>query len=594
MAKEVVICEKENIAAVVENGKVVEFFMNEGEQLVGDIILGIVDSIVPSIEAAFVKIGNNKNGFIHIDDLVSVNGKKKTDIKFHLKPKQKLLVQVSKEATSSKGPRLTCSITLPGKYLVLTPYERKIAISKKITDPIEKERLVSIAKNICKSGYGIIIRTEAIDQSEKSLQEDLDYLLNRWNEILNLSETSNAPSVLYRDQDLLYRVLRDSVDNDTDKIIVDTLEGKNRAYNLLNSWSSLAATKIYLSNSSSVATEYNLYYELENALTRKVPLPSGGYLIIEHTEALTVIDVNSGTSKGYNNLSQTILQTNKEAAVEIARQIRLRDIGGVIVVDFIDMTDPREQQIIWQLFSNSTKNDKSRPQLGYFSEFSLLELTRHRQRKSLYEMLTNKCPYCNGEGRIRNKVYRFDVLSYSSINRRLHLPENKKFDERKSCEISTSEIVEDRMNKIPLKIQKQKDLAQRNQFTYFKNETIEDKKETNVESLTQDEPVIEVVTEDEQPVIELVAEDKPLDIDKKAEKIEIEKEEKNSYKKEDDNKELLENESIRENINIEPIQVINLLDTEVNIDTTSKPKKKKRRIIKTFLPKKKKKDTLKT
>jgi len=572
VAREVVICEKENIAAVIENGKVVEFFMNEGEQLVGDIILGKVDSLAPSIEAAFVNIGNNKNGFIHVSDLVVSNGKKKTDIKFHLKPKQKLLVQVSKEATNSKGPRLTCSITLPGKYLVLTPYERKIGISKKIEDQLERDRLVNIAKKICKSGYGIIVRTEAIDQTENALKEDLDYLLNRWNEILNLSETSNFPSVLYRDQDLLYRVLRDSVNNDTDKIIIDTEEGKNRAYELLRSWSSESYKNVQFIKSNSLANEYNLYYELENALNKKVPLPSGGYLIIQHTEALTVIDVNSGASKNSNNLNQTILQTNKEAAIEIARQLRLRDIGGVIVVDFIDMVDPREQQIIWQLFSNSTKNDKSQPQLGYFSEFSLLELTRHRQRKSLHEMLTEKCPHCDGEGRLRNKSYRFDILSNESIHRRLHLPENRRLDERKSQDMLSSEIVEDRMNRIPPEIRKQKDSSQRNQITYFKND-IDSQEKTKVKFETT-EPIIEVITDEE---ITEIKDNENLQLNEKIENIE---------------KETKKNEQPKEEVKT-PIEIINLLDTEDKENTIITKPKKKRRIIRTFLPKKKKKISLK-
>ncbi|MFN4151127.1 MAG: ribonuclease E/G, partial [Candidatus Sericytochromatia bacterium] len=316
MGKEIVVSERENIAAIFENGKIADFFMNEGEQLVGDIILGKVDSIVPSIDAAFVSIGKNKNGFIHITDLSLRNAKKKIGIKNFLEPKQNILVQVAKEATGSKGPRLTEMITLPGKYIVLTPYERKVGISKKIEDSFERDRLVYIAKSICQSGYGIIVRTEAEGQSEEAIKEDLDYLLKRWNEILKMSETSQVPAVLYRDQDLLYKVLRDAITSDVEKITVDTPETKVRAVELLQSWSS-ESFRLVSHNKSHIplAIQYNLFTELEKALNKKVPLPSGGYLIIEKTEALTVIDVNSGNSRTYS-LTETILQTNKEAAGE--------------------------------------------------------------------------------------------------------------------------------------------------------------------------------------------------------------------------------------------------------------------------------------
>lgn len=419
MAKEIVISERDNIGAVFEDGKIVEFFMNEGEQLVGDIILGKVDSTITSIDAAFVNIGKNKNGFIHITDLAVKGPKKRTGIRNYLQLKQNLLVQIAKEATSSKGPRLTSMLTIPGKYLVLTPYERKIGISREIEDPYERDRLIFIAKNMCQSGYGIVLRSEAEYQSESALREDLDQLLKRWSEILSMSEKAIAPAVLYRDQDLLYKVLRDALTPDVQKIIVDSPEAKARAIELLQSWSNDSFRLVQQNKSNvSLALQYNLFNELEKALQTKVVLPGGGYLIIEKTEALTVIDVNSGGTRDTNSLSETILKTNKEAAVEIARQLRLRDIGGVIVVDFIDMFDQREQQIVWQILANAVKSDKSQPQLGYFSEFSLLEMTRHRQKKSLTELLTSKCPYCDGVGKLRNSVYRSDLLNNDSIIRR--------------------------------------------------------------------------------------------------------------------------------------------------------------------------------
>lgn len=509
MGKEIVVSERENIAAIFENGKIADFFMNEGEQLVGDIILGKVDSIVPSIDAAFVSIGKNKNGFIHITDLSLRNAKKKVGIKNFLEPKQNILVQVAKEATGSKGPRLTEMITLPGKYIVLTPYERKVGISKKIEDSFERDRLVYIAKSICQSGYGIIVRTEAEGQSEEAIKEDLDYLLKRWNEILKMSETSQVPAVLYRDQDLLYKVLRDAITSDVEKITVDTPETKVRAVELLQSWSS-ESFRLVSHNKSHIplAIQYNLFTELEKALNKKVPLPSGGYLIIEKTEALTVIDVNSGNSRTYS-LTETILQTNKEAAVEIARQIRLRDIGGVIVVDFIDMIESRHQQIVWQSLANAIKGDRGQPQLGYFSEFSLLEMTRHRQKKSLNELLTSKCPYCDGVGRIRNSVYRNDLLSNDSIQKRIPNPEAIRNEFRgedtlkKSESFGVVDYVENKVVEIPHHIEKQRKNTDSNQIEYPKYDRNNNKYDdlgNDDKSVGQLVPEVEVVEVFDIPV----------------------------------------------------------------------------------------------
>ncbi len=525
MAREIVISEQENIAATFEDGRISEFFMNEGEQLVGDIILGKVDSIIQSIDAAFVSIGKNRNGFIHITDLCLKNAKKRIGIKNHIHPRQNLLVQIAKEATGSKGPRLTGMLTIPGKYMVLTPYERKVGISKKITDLHERDRLVYISKKICQSGYGIIIRTEAIGQSESALKEDLDFLLKRWSEILRMSETMTAPTVLYRDQDLLYRVLRDSLTTDVEKIVVDTIEGKNRAIDLLQSWSHNASKIVQQGrNHIPLSQQYNFFSEIETALQPKAPLPSGGYLIIEKTEALTVIDVNSGSTRGTSGLNETILQTNKEAAIEIARQLKLRDIGGVIVVDFIDMLDQRHQQIIWQMLANATKNDKAQPQIGYFSEFSLLEMTRHRQKKSLTELLTTNCPYCDGVGRIRNSVYRSDLLTTESINKRLnkhdtHKHYNESANSKQMEEFTSSvEYVQNKMDTIPTKVLEQRQETDGgNQITYPKfdryNKRYDDE---TTSSKTQD--ISEDEEDDDIEVIEIADPLEPIvNIDKAVE-----------------------------------------------------------------------------
>lgn len=514
MTKEIIISEQENIAATFENGKITEFFMNEGEQLVGDIILGKVDSTIQSIDAAFVSIGKNRNGFIHITDLCLKNAKKRTGIRNHLQPKQNILVQIAKEATGSKGPRLTGMLTIPGKYMVLTPYERKVGISKKITDTYERDRLVYISKKICQSGYGIIVRTEAIGQSEEALKEDLDFLLKRWNEILKMSETMQAPAVLYRDQDLLYRVLRDAVSPDVDKIVVDSADARARSIDLLQSWSHNAFRLVQQNrNPIPLSHQYNIFGEIEKVLQPKAPLPSGGYLVIEKTEALTVIDVNSGSTKGTSGLNETILQTNKEAAVEIARQLKLRDIGGVIIIDFIDMLDQRDQQIVWQILANAVKNDKAQPQLGYFSEFSLLEMTRHRQKKSIIELLTTKCPYCDGVGHLRNNVYRSDLLTPDSVRKRVNRfdendrnkagdpPNNRKMDDL----TGNVEYVENRMNRIPPHVTKhRKENVSSNQISYPKYDRNNNRYDDNLEINDEIENTNEQDQYIESPDVEVV------------------------------------------------------------------------------------------
>ncbi|MBC7542103.1 MAG: Rne/Rng family ribonuclease [Candidatus Sericytochromatia bacterium] len=424
MSKEIIICEKENLAAIIENGRVVEFYLSEGEQQVGDILLGRVESIVPAIEAAFVNIGRDKNGFIHVADLPTSRARQ-AGIKQALKIKQPLLVQIAKEPTGSKGARLTSMLSIPGRYLVLTPFERRIGISKRITSEAERGRLMRILSQIVQPGYGCVVRTEATGQTEAALQEDLDGLLKAWQEILRLSEEVQAPALLFRDQDMLHRVLRESFTPDVEKVLIDSPDAQRRALDLCRSWGGgEAVRRVQLHRGTrTLATQYNLFREIEQSIQPRVPMPSGGYLIIEQTEALTVIDVNSGRLTSEAGLPETILKTNREAAIEVARQLRLRDIGGVIVVDFIDMSEPRDQQIVWQTLAEAVKPDRAQPQIGYFSDIGLIEMTRRRQRQSLLEQLSMPCPHCQGIGRVRNNLYRSDMLSQAGVDSRVQLAE---------------------------------------------------------------------------------------------------------------------------------------------------------------------------
>lgn len=392
--KKIVIAERDNIAAIMDGKKVTEFFVNKGDVLLGDIYLATVENILPSIEAAFVDVGVDKMGFLHAQDVVG-----KGALKDKLSPKQKIVVQVVKEPTGHKGPRVTTEISLPGRFLVLIPNETGINVSRKIESVKEKARLKSIVNLLKPVGVGVIVRTEAQGQSEADIQEDLEVLLEKWNNIVTSADSLTPPSLISRDQDLLYRVLREACTDDISEIVVDTAFAMNRVQQLLQNWHMSRNINVHLHKGNEpllVATD--VHKEIKAALQTKVNLPSGGYLYIQTTEALTVIDVNSGKFTSSATQDETILRTNKEAIQEIARQLRLRNIGGMIIVDFIDMTSRVDKLVIMEEFELALEPDKSKPQIGQLSDLGLVELTRHRQGQSLSELFTKKCPHCQGTG----------------------------------------------------------------------------------------------------------------------------------------------------------------------------------------------------
>lgn len=390
----IIIAERDNLAAVTENGKVTDFFIHRGDVLLGDVYLATVDNILPSIDAAFVNVGTDKMGFLHAQDVMG-----KGSLKDKLSPKQKLIVQVVKEPTGHKGPRVTTELSLPGRFLVLMPNEPGTSISKKIENSRERARLKSIVNLIKPVGVGVIIRTEAEGQSEADIQEDLEILLEKWNNIITSAETLTPPNLIYRDQDLLYRVIREACTEDTKEIIVDTAFALNRVQNILQNWHMSKNVQVTLYKGTEpllVATD--IHKEIKAALNTKVNMPSGGYLYIQTTEALTVIDVNSGKFTSSSTQDETILKTNIEAVHEIARQLRLRNIGGMIIIDFIDMLSRADKLAIMEELEIALEPDKAKPQVGQLSDLGLVELTRHRQGQALAEIFTKKCPHCQGSG----------------------------------------------------------------------------------------------------------------------------------------------------------------------------------------------------
>lgn len=394
--KKIVIAERDNIAALMEDGKVSEFFINRGEVLLGDVYLATVENILPSIDAAFVNVGYDKMGFLHAQDVMG-----KGALQDKLSPKQKLVVQVTKEPTGHKGPRVTTEISLPGRFLVLIPSEAGINVSKKIESVKERARLKSIVSLLKPVGLGVIIRTEAENQTEADIQEDLEILLEKWNNIITASESLEAPNLLSRDQDLLYRVIREACTEDVKEILVDTAFALNRVQTLLQNWHMSKDIKVELYKGTEpllIAT--NIHKEIKAALQIKVNMPSGGYLFIQQTEALTVIDVNSGKFISAGTQDETILKTNIEAVHEIARQLRLRNIGGMVIVDFIDMLSRADKLAVMEELEIAFEKDKAKPQVGQLSDLGLVELTRHRQGQSLIEIFAKKCPHCQGAGYI--------------------------------------------------------------------------------------------------------------------------------------------------------------------------------------------------
>lgn len=394
MAKSIVIAERDNIAAVFENNKVTEFFIHRGEILLGDVYLSKVENILPSIEAAFVNVGSDKMGFLHAADVIGKGG-----LQDKLSPKQNLVVQVVKEPTGHKGPRVTTSLSLPGRFCVLMPQETGISVSKKIMSSRERARLKSIVSLLKPVGLGVIIRTEAEGQTEAEIQEDLEILLEKWNTIVTQAELVDAPNLLYRDQDLLYRVIREACTEDVKEIVVDTPYAMHRVQQLIQNWNLHKDIEISVyKGSEPLLVASGVKKEIEQALQVKVNLPSGGYLFIQNTEALTVIDVNSGKFISSATQDETILKTNKEAVTEIARQLKLRNIGGMIIIDFIDMLSRADKIAILEELELAVESDKAKPQVGQLSDLGLVEMTRHRQGQSLAEIFTKKCPHCQGTG----------------------------------------------------------------------------------------------------------------------------------------------------------------------------------------------------
>ena len=401
MPQQIVIAEQLRIAAVLTDERVDELIVAQGRYQIGDVYLGTVENVLPGIDAAFVNIGESeKNGFIHVTDLGPLRLKKgAAGITELLEPRQRVLVQVMKEPTGTKGPRLTGNLALPGRYLVLQPSGQGVNISRRISAEGERNRLRALGVLVKPPGAGLLIRTEAEGISEELLIDDLEALLRQWEAIQRAAETATPPVLLNRDEDFIHRILRDHTGPELVRVVVDDPAAVERVSSFLGEEGANVLVESH-PEPGELLEHYKVNAAIRDALKPRVDLPSGGYVIIEPTEALTVIDVNSGSFTRSANARETVLWTNCEAAVEIARQLKLRNIGGVIIVDFIDMDSRRDQLQLLEYFTAAIRDDSARPQIAQLTELGLVELTRKRQGQNIYELFGRACPSCGGLGHV--------------------------------------------------------------------------------------------------------------------------------------------------------------------------------------------------
>ncbi|MHB2015991.1 MAG: Rne/Rng family ribonuclease [Candidatus Xenobia bacterium] len=409
MYKEILISidELENRIAVLENGTLVEIYIAREERQIGSIFKGRVANVLPGMQAAFVDIGLERNAFLCKDDLnplgddVDVDEFKTLSIKDILKVNQETLVQIVKESIGTKGARVTTGITLPGRYCVLLPTASYIGVSRRIESDEERRRLRQMADRLRPDGCGLIVRTAADGVSKEDFTRDLESLVSLWDKIQSKSKTSRAPSLIHRELTLVYKIVRDLFTEDVDRLIVDSPTEFDKIKELVDAFAPQLSNRVHLYTDRRPLYEVHaIDREIEKALKRQVWLESGAYLIIDKTEALTVIDVNTGKFIGRTSLADTILKTNLEAAKEIARQIRLRDVGGIVIVDFIDMERHEDKMKLLAAMQEALKRDRTKTHLVGMTELGLVQITRKRVARDLEDTIREKCPWCRGTGMV--------------------------------------------------------------------------------------------------------------------------------------------------------------------------------------------------
>ncbi|MSP63668.1 MAG: Rne/Rng family ribonuclease [Myxococcales bacterium] len=431
----------ETRVALIERGQLAELYIERRRErgIVGNIYKGKVVRVLPGMQASFVEIGEDKAAFLYVadvrgapedykalfldddesreerDDLPKdemIRAARGARIEDLLKEGQDVLVQVAKGPIGTKGARATSYVSLPGRHLVYMPTVNHVGISRRIGTEKERKRLRGILESMRPPGAGFIVRTVAEGVAERELHADMEFLIKLWNSVLKRNETARAPSLLYNDLDLLLRTVRDLFTPEVEKLIVDSRGEHDRILKFVQAFMPDFAGRIELYDGREpIFDGYGIESEIDRALARKVPLKSGGYLVIDQGEALTAIDVNTGKFVGKRNLEETITKTNVEACKEIADQLRLRSIGGIIVLDFIDMDRAQNREKVSKALDDALKNDKARANVTKISDLGLVEMTRKRTRDSLGRSLTEPCFYCEGKGYLKSKT----TISYEML-----------------------------------------------------------------------------------------------------------------------------------------------------------------------------------
>jgi len=396
------VAPEETCMAIVEDGVLAEFVVerDDAQHIVGNVYKGRVQNVLHGMQAAFVDIGLGKNAFLYIGDGMPKQAAAALAQSRPLHIGQSVIVQIAKDAVGTKGPRATTQISLPGRYAVLMPTASYIGVSQRIASNTERERLRKIAGEFCPPKMGLIVRTAAAKESAATLRQDIEDLVHLWHAIEARGQALSSPALLYRDADLVLRIARDYLNSAVDEVVIDDKEVYHRVTDLLKKRPELCQKVHLYKESEDIFKFYHLDEEIKRIGRRTIELKSGGTLVIDKTEALTVIDVNTGKFVGRTNLSDTVYRTNLEAAAEIARQIRLRDIGGIVIVDFIDMETEKQKKAILSFLSEKVRADRTKTNVVGITPLGLVEITRKKSRRNFEATLYSICPLCDGRGRI--------------------------------------------------------------------------------------------------------------------------------------------------------------------------------------------------
>ena len=450
MSEEILInvTPQETRIAVVENGVLQEIYIERTRRrgLVGNIYKGLVSRVLPGMQAAFVDIGLQRTAFLHASDIVNQPAewspseeRRVGQIAELVKEGQELTVQVLKDPLGTKGARLTTQVTVPSRYLVLMPAARNLGISQKVEDEAERQRLKDMVAEMAgdMEGGGYIIRTAAEGADVESLRADMEYLKKLWDSIDRQSANAAPGSVIYEDMPLVLRSLRDLVDLDVEKVRIDSRENYKKALDFAQQFVPQVAPRIeYYPGERPIFDLYGVEDEIQKALERKVLLKSGGYLIIDQTEAMTTIDVNTGAYVGHRTLEETIFKTNLEAAQAITRQLRLRNLGGIIIIDFIDMLEEDHKRQVLSALEKNLERDRAKSHISEVSALGLVEMTRKRTRESLEHVLCSQCTTCQGRGSLKTP----ETVCYE-IFREL-LREARQFDVQQYLVLASQDVVD--------------------------------------------------------------------------------------------------------------------------------------------------------